>query len=53
MGTRRHNMIYIDDLNATPENGGLRATFTLPAGTYATVLLGELMKASVDGEDLA
>jgi tRNA pseudouridine13 synthase len=43
-GTRRHNVIYIDDLSAAPEADGIRLTFTLPAGSYATVLLQEVMK---------
>jgi tRNA pseudouridine13 synthase len=43
MGTRRHNVIYPDDFDATAEAGGVRCTFTLPAGSYATVLLRELM----------
>lgn len=46
-GTRRHNIVYIDDLAATPEEHGLRLTFSLPAGSYATVLLREVMKADV------
>src|SRR5262249_435904 len=43
-GTRRHNLIYLDDLAATWEDLGLRLSFSLPAGSYATVLLRELMK---------
>ncbi len=43
-GTRRHNLIYIENLAADVEPDGLRLTFTLPAGCYATVLLRELMK---------
>ncbi|HLZ10213.1 MAG TPA: tRNA pseudouridine(13) synthase TruD, partial [Chloroflexota bacterium] len=52
-GTRRKNLIYFDDLTADWEPDGLRLTFSLPAGSYATVLLGEIMKVAVDGEDLA
>jgi tRNA pseudouridine13 synthase len=44
-GTRRHNLIYVDDLAAANEADGLRLTFTMPAGSYATVLLRELMKS--------
>lgn len=44
-GTRRHNLVYIDDLAVQAEPEGLRLTFTLPAGSYATVLLREVMKA--------
>jgi tRNA pseudouridine13 synthase len=51
MGTRRHNVVYIDDLSANWEGEGLRLAFTLPAGSYATVLLREVMKAEVTGED--
>ncbi len=43
-GTRRHNLIYLDDLTAEPEADGIRCAFTLPAGSYATVLLREIMK---------
>jgi len=50
-GTRRHNLIYIDDLNAEWESEGLRLTFTLPAGCYATVLLKEVMKTEPAGSE--
>jgi tRNA pseudouridine13 synthase len=50
-GTRRHNLVYIDDLTAAVEAEGLRLTFTLPAGSYATVLLREVMKAEVQGDE--
>lgn len=43
-GTRRHNLIYCEDLAASTEPEGIRLSFTLPAGSYATVLLRELMK---------
>lgn len=48
LGTRRHNMVYLDDLAAAWEPDGLRLRFTLPAGCYATVLLREVMKTTVD-----
>ena len=51
MGTRRHNLVYVDDLLAAREPDGLRLTFTLPAGCYATVLLREVMKAEVSDEE--
>src|SRR5439155_7635615 len=43
-GTRRHNLIYVEDLDAALEPEGVRLTFTLPAGSYATVLLREMTK---------
>lgn len=51
LGTRRHNLVYLDDLAAEWEADGLRLRFTLPAGSYATVLLREVMKEDVEGED--
>jgi tRNA pseudouridine13 synthase len=49
-GTRRHNLTYLDDLAAGWEPTGLRLTFTLPAGCYATVLLREIIKAELAEE---
>jgi tRNA pseudouridine13 synthase len=43
-GTRRHNLVYLNDLAAVAEPEGLRLSFTLPAGSYATVLLREITK---------
>jgi tRNA pseudouridine13 synthase len=50
-GTRRHNLVYVDDLAASWEQNGLRLSFTLPAGSYATILLHEVMKTEMSGED--
>lgn len=50
-GTRRHNLIYLDDLEATWEPAGLRLAFSLPSGCYATVLLREVMKVNPDAEE--
>jgi tRNA pseudouridine13 synthase len=44
-GTRRRNLVYVDDLAITPLPHGLEFRFSLPAGSYATVLLAEFMKA--------
>jgi tRNA pseudouridine13 synthase len=44
-GTRRRNLIYVDDLQIADLPQGLEFRFTLPAGTYATVLLREFMKS--------
>lgn len=45
-GTRRHNLIYLDDLAANWEPDGLRLAFSLPSGSYATILLREVRKSS-------
>lgn len=51
-GTRRHNLVYVDDLAAAPDADGMRLTFSLPAGSYATILLQEITKtAPADSED--
>lgn len=52
-GTRRHNLIFIDDLSAVIEPEGVRCTFTLPAGSYATVLLREITRTVEVGEEEA
>jgi len=49
-GTRRHNLVYIDDLLATWEPEGLRLSFSLPSGSYATVLLREMIKTDPAGD---
>ncbi|MFM8273435.1 MAG: tRNA pseudouridine(13) synthase TruD, partial [Gemmata sp.] len=51
LGTRRQNLIYIDDLASAWEPEGLRLRFTLPAGSYATVLLAEVMKTNLAEHD--
>jgi tRNA pseudouridine13 synthase len=50
-GTRRHNLVYPDDLRAEWQAEGVRLSVTLPAGSYATVLLGEVMKCPLDGSE--
>src|SRR5262249_5232130 len=50
-GTRRHNLVYLDDLTAAFEAEGVRLSFTLPAGSYATVLLREVMKTDLIAEE--
>jgi tRNA pseudouridine13 synthase len=50
-GTRRHNIAYMDDLQLQMVPEGARLTVTLPAGSYATVLLGEIIKGSQLPED--
>jgi tRNA pseudouridine13 synthase len=43
-GSRRAAIVYPDDLVIEPAREGLRLRFTLPAGTYATTLLGEFTR---------
>jgi tRNA pseudouridine13 synthase len=51
-GTRRHNLIYVDDLAGCVEPDGVRLSFTLPAGSYATILLREITKNDgIAGDD--
>jgi tRNA pseudouridine13 synthase len=45
-GTRRHNLVYLDDLQADAVAEGVRLSFSLPAGSYATILLREMMKSN-------
>jgi tRNA pseudouridine13 synthase len=52
-GTRRHNLVYVDDLCAACDLTGVRLSFTLPAGSYATIVLRELMKNSAVDEEEA
>jgi tRNA pseudouridine13 synthase len=49
-GTRRHNLVYVADLAARAEAEGICLTFTLPAGSYATVLLRELTRTALEEE---
>jgi tRNA pseudouridine13 synthase len=46
-GTRRHNVIFLEDLTAEVEAEGVRIQVTLPAGSYATILLRELMHTEI------
>ena len=50
-GTRRHNLIYVPDLAANWEPDGVRLSFFLPAGSYATVLLREMMKTDIASDE--
>jgi tRNA pseudouridine13 synthase len=43
-GTRRHNLNYTNDLEGVFVQNGLQLTFSLAAGSYATVLLREITK---------
>lgn len=44
MGTRRHNLVYVDDLSAVLLPEGVELRVTLPAGSYATILVREFTK---------
>lgn len=51
MGTRRHNLVYVDDLAAALTPSSVELTFTLPAGSYATGLVREFTKNDEKGSD--
>lgn len=46
-GTRRANLVYLDDLTVSEVEGGIALAFTLPSGSYATVVLREFLKQEV------
>jgi tRNA pseudouridine13 synthase len=50
-GTRRKNLVYLEDLKVSEETDGVRVSVSLQAGTYATVLLREFMKNGKFGGD--
>ncbi|HQR08834.1 MAG TPA: tRNA pseudouridine(13) synthase TruD [Gemmatales bacterium] len=50
-GTRRHNLIYVEELQWSAQDSAVTLKFTLPAGAYATVLLAELMKTDSSPAD--
>jgi tRNA pseudouridine13 synthase len=53
-GTRRHNLIYADDLAAVVDQDSVQLSFSLPAGSYATVLLREITKSeAIDSNEEA
>lgn len=45
-GARRPMLVMLEELSAEWDTLGLRLTFSLPAGSYATILLRELMKSA-------
>ena len=46
-GTRRANLIFVEDLEVSGSAEALRLQFTLPPGSYATELLREMSKEAV------
>ncbi len=50
LGTRRANLVYPGGLEVAADPNGLRLRFELPPGSYATVLLDEIIHPCV-GED--
>jgi tRNA pseudouridine13 synthase len=50
-GTRRHNIIYVEELQCSVQEVNVTLKFQLPAGCYATVLLDEIMKTAVPVAD--
>ncbi|GGR81434.1 tRNA pseudouridine(13) synthase TruD [Deinococcus sedimenti] len=47
-GDRRLTRVYPQDTQVTPEEDGFTLSFTLPKGSFATSVLREVMKTSVD-----
>jgi tRNA pseudouridine13 synthase len=47
-GTRRENLVFLEDLQADWDDEGLVLRFSLPSGSYATVLLREIMKTKAE-----
>lgn len=47
LGTRRANVVALPDLAVEPDPAGVALSFTLPAGSYATVVLREFLKEEV------
>ncbi len=45
-GSRRQALLYIDDLSLEPDPEGLRLTFTLPSGAYATEVTREFTRVA-------
>ncbi|MFN0196897.1 MAG: tRNA pseudouridine(13) synthase TruD [Planctomycetaceae bacterium] len=43
-GTRRPLLVFPEEMHAEATDGGVRIRFDLPSGSYATVVLRELMK---------
>ncbi|MFO0925801.1 MAG: tRNA pseudouridine(13) synthase TruD [Gemmataceae bacterium] len=52
-GTRRYTLVYVDDLTGAVEPDGVRLAFTLPSGSYATVLVRELTHLDAAGGEEA
>ncbi len=50
-GTRRLGRLLVPDLSVTLDGEALAATFMLPKGAFATVVMRELMK--VDDDNLS
>jgi tRNA pseudouridine13 synthase len=45
-GTRRPYLVWPSELQVAPHPAGLQLTFSLPSGSYATILLREFQKSS-------
>lgn len=46
-GTRRPYLVWTEGLTISSETEGLRLDFTLPSGSYATVVLNEFQKTAI------
>jgi tRNA pseudouridine13 synthase len=52
-GARRPFAVRVEEASSDVDGGDLLLRFTLPAGSYATVLLGEVMKSAAVEEPVA
>lgn len=48
-GTRRPLLVFPEEMQAESDANGVRVNFLLPSGSYATVVLRELMKTNDEG----
>ena len=48
MGDRRLTRLVFKDASIEPHDDGYTAHFSLPKGSFATIVLRELMKTNVD-----
>jgi tRNA(Glu) U13 pseudouridine synthase TruD len=53
LGTCRHSLVHLDDLHAASAPEGICLIVTLPASSYTTVLLREVMKTTPDADEAA
>ena len=50
-GSRRLTRVGLGEVGLTPNKGGYTLSFTLPKGSFATIVLREVMKTEVDASE--